>query len=698
MPGLPGAIRAVTLELTQARLEVFDPRATVAFVAERGFNTVVCFAVGYGCGEAFYPGGLAPEHPKLHGRDLFGEVCTLAHERGLAVIAYVNGLFGGPEFFERHPDWSQRWADGRESTQTDARMLCPNSPYGAHIVAVAAEIASRYPIEGFYLDEPSLQSWCACEFCRGRYTRDTGYELPLAVARGTPELATFLTWRTEVVTGFVAAVGEAVRAARPGTAFFAQHAFPLASTAQPHLRHLYWGEPSGRTPPQWEGWYQPSFYGQDIAAVARSLDLVGIEPWRRFVAQPGWWPGACVSYARSAGNGKPVLPLMEYPHFPWGLGRLSDAELAVNCADVIANGGDLWFPMYAPDDADREGWDALHEIFTALDGVRPTGATQIAPVGVLFSRQSAERYGAEAVEERYLDDVVGTIQLVRELGLPYRVLAEDGLAATDMEATTVLFTPSAAALHPETATRISHWVERGGALIASGWVGTHDDTGAPRPEPLLTDVLGVRLGTESLHAGLGYLVATEASGLPAGTKIPVRDEQPVVDPVGAEPLFAVMPAWELFAPPAASPASPSVTRMAFGSGTAVYCGIALGRLRRRFELFEARQIARALLTASGAGALPVTGEGLGPEVGLHVWQTPDEVRIVLVNGTSVEATGRVSQLGPQTVRVDRALLAPEPTFVSHRGSVVTVERDEDALVVTVDGLHEWDCLVAASVA
>ena len=696
MAGLPSAIRAVTLELTQARLDVFDPRAMIEFLANRGVNTVVCFAIGYGRGEAYYPGGLAPEHPELHGRDLFGDVCALSEEHGLAVIAYVNSLFGGPEFYEPHPDWTQRWADGRESVQSEAKMLCPNSPYGEHIVAVSAEIADRYPIAGFYLDEPSLQSWCTCAFCQARYTRDTGHRLPLEITQGTPEFARFLTWREGVITGFVRVVADAVRAARPGTAFFAQHAFPMASTAQPHLRRLFWGKTSGRTPPRWEGWYRPSFYGQNIADIARSLDVVGIEPWRRFVGQPAWWQGACVSYARSAGNGKPVLPLMEYPHFPWGLGRLSDAELAVNCADVIANGGDLWFPMYAPDDADREGWDHLQGIFAELEGVRPDGAEQIAPVGVLFSRQTAERYGADDVEERYLDDVIGTIQLVRELGLPYRVLSEDALSDQVLATTAILLAPSAAVLRTETAAGIRDWVAAGGLLLGTGWVGTHDDTGVLRPDPELTDVLGVLLGPETLHTGLGYFVAHAASDLPPGTRIPVRDEQPEVAPITAERLFDVMPSWELFAPPADVPASPSVTRNAFGDGVAVYCGIPLGRLRRRFELFEARGLLSRLLAAGGGSRMPVVGHHLGPEIGLHAWRAGDDLRIILVNFTSLEMTGQATTLGPQTVRIDRTLLPPDPTVISHRGSQVSVDEDDDALVVTVEGLREWDCLIAAT--
>src|SRR5687768_6583628 len=108
---LPSPMRAATLELSQARLHVLDPRATVEFLADRGVNTLVCFAVGYARGEAYYPSSVVPRHPELGERDIFGAVCETAKARSMAVIAYVNGLFGGPDVYHVHPDWTQRWRD-----------------------------------------------------------------------------------------------------------------------------------------------------------------------------------------------------------------------------------------------------------------------------------------------------------------------------------------------------------------------------------------------------------------------------------------------------------------------------------------------------------------------------------------------------------------------------------------------------------
>jgi hypothetical protein len=79
---------------------------------------------------------------------------------------------------------------------------------------------------------------------------------------------------------------------------------------------------------------------------------------------------------------------------------------------------------------------------------------------------------------------------------------------------------------------------------------------------------------------------------------------------------------------------------------------------------------------------------------LHAWRTENELRIMLVNFTSVELTGQATPVGPQNIRIDRTLLSSSPTVVSHRGNKVNVDDDDDAFVVTVEGLREWDCLIA----
>ena len=675
--------RAVTLELSQVSPRTFDAVGTVKYFAERGFNTLVVFAVGYLYGESYFPSRIMQPHDELGDRDLFGEILTEAKSRNLKVFAYVNSFFGGPNVYEKHPDWTARWADDRETTQVRAKGMCLNSPYADMIIDVSAEVCEKYPVDGVYLDEPSLQSWCACRFCKEKYKIASGSELPLTPEIDRRQFAGFLEWRTQCVADFVGNVGAACRKARPEIMYFAQHAFPLSSTSHDLHKHLFWGMTSGRTPPQFEDWYRPSFYGQDIRRVGEHLDIIGIEPWRRFAGYDAWWQGACVNYARAAGNGKPVLPLMEYPHFPWGLGRLSDDELQVNCADVIANGGDLWWPMYAPGAADRGGWDALSRVFDALDGMRPAQAVDDAEVGIVVSRASAERFALGKVDEYYLDDLVGTIQIVRELHVPYSLLVDENVTATSLAQKRVIIAPSAACLSPHTARLLEEFVRAGGLFVAQGFVGTHDEAGQLRTEQLLGNLLGLTLGPDRLHSRLGYLV----SSTDVSKRVLVRDECPVFTVSSATVRYNIAPSRDLFVAPQLSDLSPGLTTRQVDKGTAIAIGPQLGRLRLRFELFEAVDLYRDLL--SGVD-FRVRGSGLGPQVGIHVWSAEGKRHIVLVNMTSISETGKVSSLSHQTISVAGATHAH-----STRGSEIDVRRNNGVLEIDVRQLAHWDCIVVS---
>jgi len=676
-------IRAVTLELSQVSPRDFDVKATVNYFADRNFNTLIVFAVGYLYGEAYFPSAIMTPHEELDGRDLFGEILAEAKTRNLRVFAYVNSFFGGSQHFEAHPDWTARWADGRETTQVRAKGMCLNSPYRDVIAQVSAEVCARYEIDGLYLDEPSLQSWCACDYCKAKYRHASGRELPLSAEGDRGEFAAFLDWRSSCVSEFVGEVGVACRLARPTITFFAQHAFPLSSTSHALHKHLFWGTTSGRTPPQFEDWYRPSFYGQDIRRVGEHLDMIGIEPWRRFAGYASWWQGACVNYARAAGRNKPVLPLMEYPHFPWGLGRLSDDELHVNCADVVANGGDLWWPMYAPGAADKGGWDALSGVFDELAKMRPGQSTIAAEAVIVVSRNSAERYALGNVDELYLDDLLGTIQIVRELHVPYKLLVEENLTAEDLAGVNVVIAPSAACLSPHAARFVNEYVRQGGVFIAQGFVGTHDERGIVRETQLLEQLLGARLGPERLHSRLGYLIDRSDPT----KRVLVRDEFPAMGVDSAEVLYDIAPSRDLFVPPSLSDLSPGFLRKQVGKGVAYTVGPALGRLRLRYELFEATTFYRSLLSSIRWN---VHGIDVGSQVGLHAWRNGSEHHVMLVNHQGISESGCLTKVSNQVVMIAGAVRA-----TSVRGSKLDVRQTTSGLRVTVQELTHWDCIVAS---
>lgn len=104
--------------------------------------------------------------------------------------------------------------------------LCPTSPENRRLeVALAVEMATRYPVAGIqfdYLRYPG-RGFCFCPRCRRAFQEQTGVraaDLPAAVTSGELRQR-WLDWRRLQITSLVAEMAGAVRAARPGAAISA---------------------------------------------------------------------------------------------------------------------------------------------------------------------------------------------------------------------------------------------------------------------------------------------------------------------------------------------------------------------------------------------------------------------------------------------------------------------------------------------
>ena len=63
-------------------------------------------------GLCYWPCDIGRMHRGLKGRDFFGEMVKLCHERGIAVIAYYSQIFDNWAY-DNHPDWRLICPDGR---------------------------------------------------------------------------------------------------------------------------------------------------------------------------------------------------------------------------------------------------------------------------------------------------------------------------------------------------------------------------------------------------------------------------------------------------------------------------------------------------------------------------------------------------------------------------------------------------------
>ncbi len=144
---------------------------------------------------AYYPTEVALHRrsPWLGDRDLFGELCRAAKAQGMRVLARIDPSGVEKDFYEVHPDWFVTKPDGSISISRGLYNTCINSPYYyEYAPSLFREIHGKYDVDGFFGNAWSgARELCHCPYCRDKFRKDTGHELP---GERTPE---WEHWRTK---------------------------------------------------------------------------------------------------------------------------------------------------------------------------------------------------------------------------------------------------------------------------------------------------------------------------------------------------------------------------------------------------------------------------------------------------------------------------------------------------------------------
>ena len=150
---------------------------------ERGrINMVALFAKCH-FGNSFYNTRVGHKHAGLP-QDFLMEAATECRKRGIRTLAYYS-LCTDKRSWDSNPSW--RWIDGQGKASPEASFwsaLCMNTPYKDELVMPQLEeIAREYPVDGFWLDIPTVgRETCYCPFCKRKWQRELGLELAPSLA------------------------------------------------------------------------------------------------------------------------------------------------------------------------------------------------------------------------------------------------------------------------------------------------------------------------------------------------------------------------------------------------------------------------------------------------------------------------------------------------------------------------------------
>jgi hypothetical protein len=195
----------------------YDPVKYVDNLVAAGIDTAILYA-GNCLGICFWPTKAGHMHTGLQGRDIVSEVVTECRRRGLHVNVYFNiwSRWG----YDTHPEWRYLDANGKgqlvETSSQRYGLCCPNTGYGAYVLAQVADLSEHYPMDGFWVD---MIGWfagiCFCDDCRARYRTETGQEFPERIDWKDPDFRKFQKHREAWFAGFARDIREAVHRFQP---------------------------------------------------------------------------------------------------------------------------------------------------------------------------------------------------------------------------------------------------------------------------------------------------------------------------------------------------------------------------------------------------------------------------------------------------------------------------------------------------
>ena len=439
------------------------------------------------------------------------------HKRNMKIVTGGSLLYFKYNILREHPDWRVHWVDDPklvENWKYDEHpqiRACLNSPYADYAIRDLAKFAKEFDIDGYSFDGSHIEV-CYCKYCKAKYLKDTGHELPtnldqmgrtdggdLKVAGKTarpaglsdPEIFRYFRWREQAVVDFWTHMRGEMKKIRPDFAFltWTVNAGRLGHLMgvpriQPFTLNLFFDVPMQ------EWWFDETNRGGSIIPAAFGARLIRAAGCER--------PTICNPYDFThwedlwqAGYGS-SMPLLE---------RQFRFLLAITQGSIPAT---VWGSPYKESD--------FEPIVKLLRDREPylIREKSIKWAGLVVSDDTRNFYGGTSTMGRYVEHCMGAFRAMTEAHLPVDFVTDLDLEENRLDDYKVLVLPNTACLSDNAVANIRRFVKNGGGLVASVESSRYDQDGNARPDFALADVFGAHF--EKMAEEL------KSTGLPAAPK------------------------------------------------------------------------------------------------------------------------------------------------------------------------------------
>jgi hypothetical protein len=415
-------------------------------------------------------------------RDLFGDLVSAAHANGLTVLARMDSSRAHENLYDAHPDWFAVDATGRPHKAGDLFLTCVNSPYyDEYLPGILREISGSYHPDGFTDNSWSglgREQICYCENCRKHFGEKSGGVLPKRKDWDDAGYREWILWnyvrRLEIWDQFNHVTRES---GGPDCLWVGMNSGSI--TAQCQSFRDYKGicarakiillDHQARN--EGGGFAQNADVGQLIHS------LLG---WDKLT------PESMAMYQA----GQPAFRKTSKP----------EPEARLWMLEGLAGGLQPWWHHVGASQEDRRQfliaepiyrWHQANEEFLV-------NREPLASVGLVWSQRNTDFFGRDHAHELVELPWQGWTQALLRARIPYLPVHADDLDVQN-DQVNVLVLPNFGGLSDAQAASVRRFVNRGGAVIATGRTGLYDEWGKPRGDFVLADLLGchyVALGHE----------------------------------------------------------------------------------------------------------------------------------------------------------------------------------------------------------
>ena len=475
-------LRIIDLTTSLDQIDSTDPAASAARKASLGFNAEHLEIMRMPAGlddQGFY------FHSKVAGRtnlDYLRTYLPEAKKRGIRVFIYFNVHWYTVRFAEAHPEWRQVRENGKplDGVYNTGANFCVNSPWREWCFQVLRDLAA-YPIDGIFYDGPIFHpDTCYCRYCRDKFRRTRGGDLPSKRERRGARFKELVDFQAASLADFLHDSRQVLKSLNPQIAFYMNGGVRGGNWATGRLNRV----------------------------LVPEQDLLGSEGgfiYGDLTRMPMWKPGLTARLLETQSAGKPRVIFSAAAHKPWTFAILPAPELRLLYADSIANGASVWFGV-TPFEIAQPEMEALRDMnaYLARAGEYYKDTRSQARVAVVWSDATANFYpgtGAQLIDAYKLPSAeVGNLDAefsgltdgLLRAHVPFDVVDDTTLEREPLDRWSLLVLPNVACMSDGAASRIREFVRRGGKVIATFETSAYDETGIRRSNLALADLFGVR--------------------------------------------------------------------------------------------------------------------------------------------------------------------------------------------------------------